>query len=264
MSRIYIIHAPYYRYTSAGVKVLYELSWQLNQHGYESYVFCPKQIYPIYRYNLCSKDFMIDALSQGAWVIYGEVVRGNPLGAKNVIRYVLNVPGKIGGNKEYDKNEVLFAYNSYVSERAWNCPVLKTPHVNLNICKDYGLVRHGSCFYVGRAKDVKRRPELEEIEIANLTSQQLYDLFNRVEVFYTYEDMTSCCEEARLCGCPVVILNENSDKLELLKENKYGMAFGLSELEWARQTVHKFRQLYIEQYHGQFEKQLELFLEITE
>ena len=206
---------------------------------------------------------MMDSLSRGAWIVYPEIVSGNPVGAKNVIRYALNVPGFIGGDKTYDSSEVIFAYNNYISKYVGNCPILKTPHINLDICRNYNLPRKGSCFFIGKGRNVPRRPELEEIEIIDVTSQQLYELFNRCEVFYTYDDMTSACEESRLCGCPVVILNENSDKFDLLRENKYGMAFNLSELDWAKETVHKFRKRYIEQYPVLFEKQLKLFIRQT-
>lgn len=260
---MYIIFAPPYRHNSAGIKVLYELSYQLNNHGYESYVFVwDGKSYLSDKYRICNYDFMMDNLSL-IWIIYPEIVRDNPVGAKNVIRYVLNIPGFIGGDKTYDSSEVVFAYNSHISKHAGNCPILKTPHINLDICKDYKLSRKGSYFYVGKGRNVPRKSELEEIEIINVTTQQLYDLFNRCEVFYTYDDMTSLCEEARLCGCPVVILNENSDKFELLEENKYGMAFRLPELDWAKKTVHKFKKHYIEQYPILFEKQLKLFLRKT-
>ena len=261
---MYIISAPPYTHKSAGTKVLYELSYLLNNHGCESYMFVwDGKSYLSDKYKICSYDFMMDSLSKGAWIVYPEIISGNPVGAKNVIRYVLNVPGLLAGDKTYDSSEILFAYNSYISKHAWNCPILKTPHVNLDICRNYNLSRKGSCFFVGKGRNVPRRPELEEIEIINVTSQQLYDLFNRCEVFYTYDDMTSLCEEARLCGCPVVILNEFSDKFDLLRENKYGMAFGLSELGWAKKTVHKFKKRYIEQYSMLFEKQLKLFLRKT-
>jgi len=146
-----------------------------------------------------------------------------------------------------------------------NCPLLTTPYINLDICKDYKLPRKGSCFFIGKGGNVQRRPELEEIEIrGQYSTQETYDLFNRCEVFYTYDDMSAISDEARLCGCPVVILNELSDKFDLLRENKYGMAFGLSELDWAKKSLHKYRKLYIKHCPQVFEEQLKLFLKLTQ
>jgi len=260
----YIIFATSrYRTNSGGVKVLYELSSQLNKHGHESCVYFRKRQTPIERYNIRNLEFVLDKIKQGAWVIYPSIAKGNPLKAKNVIRYALGVRMYLRNKKTYGENEITFAYNSYISKGVGNYPILTTPHINLDICKDYGMARKGSCFFVHKGRDVPRRPELERIEIINTTSEQLYGICNSSEVFYTYDDMTSCVEEARLCGCPVVLLKENSDKLEFLSENKYGMAFNLSELDWAKETVHKFRELYIEQYPVLFEKQLKLFLKLT-
>ena len=208
---------------------------------------------------------MMDSLSRGAWIVYPEIVSGNPAGAKNVIRYALNVPGFLGGDKTYDSSEILFAYSSHISKYMGNCPLLATPYINLDICKDYKLPRKGSCFFIGKGRNIQRRPELEEIEISGqYSTQKIYDLFNRCEVFYTYDDMSAISDEARLCGCPVVILNEFSDKFDLLRENKYGMAFNLSELDWAKNSLHKYRKLYIKRFHSLFEKQLKLFLKLTQ
>ena len=262
---MYIIYAPQYTHRSAGTRILYELSYQLNKHGYESYMLAWDNV-PYYgnRYKICSLDFATSSVARGAWVVYPEIVKGNPLKAANVIRYVLNVPGLLGGDKTYASSEILFSWNSYISKHSWNSPIVKTPCIDLSIFKDGGLPRKGSCYFVYKGVNVPRRPQLEEIEITGqYPPHGLSDLFNSVEVFYTYDDMTAASDEARLCGCPVVLLNEDTDKYDLLKENKYGMAFFLSELPWAKKTVHKFRKLYIKQYYTEFEKQLKLFLKLT-
>lgn len=262
---MYIIVAPQYACNSAGIKILYELSYQLNVHGCESYVLEWNGLEQrLDRYRTCSANFALNAIANGHWVVYAEIVKGNPLKAKNVIRYVLNVPGLLGGDKTYDSSELLFSWNSYISKHSWNSPILRTPCIDLSICKDNGLPRKGTCFMVYKGWNVPRRPELEQTEIkGQYNQQQLFDLFNVSEVFYTYDDMTAATDEARLCGCPVVILNENSDKHDLLNENKYGLAFNLSELDWTRKTLPKFKDGYLKQYGVEFEKQLITFLKAT-
>lgn len=215
------------------------------------------------RYRTCSANFGLNAIANGHWIVYAEIVKGNPLRAQNVIRYVLNVPGLLGGDKTYDSSELVFAWNSYISKHAWDCPILRTPCIDLNIFKDNGLPRQGTCYFVYKGWNVKRRPELEETEVKGYGPKELSELLNVSEVFYTYDDMTALSDEARLCGCPVVILNEDTDKKELLNENKNGLAYNLSELPQAKETLPKFKDRYLEQYYNEFEKQLLNFLKLT-
>lgn len=264
---MYIIFAPPYRHNSGGIKVLYELSYQLNRHGQESYVFVwDGGYYASNKYQTCSYKFMMDNLRKGAWVIYPEIVSGNPLGAKNVIRYVLNEPGKIGGDKVYSSSEIVWAYNNGLKKFAPKDRILQTPHIELDLFKNNNLNRKGSCFWVGKGQNVARKPEHEELEITHAypeNREELAYIFNTKEVFYTYDDFTCMVDEARLCGCPAVLLDDNSNKIDSLKENKNGLAFGISELEYAKKTVGKFNKLYIKQHLTLFEKQLKLFLKLT-
>ena len=264
---MYIIAAPPYQHNSGGTKVLYELSYLLNNHGYESYVFVwDGKPHLSDKYKICSYDFMMDSLSKGAWIVYPEIVSGNPLGAKNVIRYVLNEPGKIAGDKVYDSCESIWAYCKELAQFAPEGHELQTPHIELDLFKNNNLYRKGSCFWVGKGYDVARKPELEELEITYdypESREVLAYIFNTSEVFYTYDDLTCMTHEARLCGCPVILLNENSDKIDVLKANRNGLAFNISELDYARNTIGKFKNVFIRQNILPFEKQLKLFLRLN-
>jgi O-antigen biosynthesis protein len=264
---MYIIFAPPYRHNSGGIKVLYELSYQLNKHGCESYVFVwDGGYYASNKYQTCSYEFVIDKIGKGAWVIYPEIVSGNPLNAKNVIRYVLNEPGKIGGDKVYDSSELIFAHSNGLAQFAPKGHILQTPHIELDLFKNNNIDRKGTCFWVGKGQNVTRKPELEELEITYTypeSREELVYIFNTKEVFYTYDDFTCVIDEAGLCGCPVVLLNDNSNKTGNLKENKNGLAFGISELEYAKKTIGKFNKLYTKQHLALFEKQLKSFIKLT-
>ena len=102
----YIIVAPKYS-KSNGVRTLYRLAEELENKGYNVYVFAPK-----------TKDVNCKFISQvtekmrkQAIVIYPEIIWGNPLQFNNVVRYILYYPGKLGGTKEYNKNELLVTYS---------------------------------------------------------------------------------------------------------------------------------------------------------
>ena len=44
-------------------------------------------------------------------VVYPEVVCGNPLGAKRVVRWLLNEPGVIGGDGVFEEQDLILAYS---------------------------------------------------------------------------------------------------------------------------------------------------------
>jgi hypothetical protein len=263
---MYIIYAPPYKHNEGGTKALYELNYQLSRHDCESYIFVwDDKPHFSDRYKICSQDFMADNIAKGAWVIYPEVISGNPLNAENVIRYILNEPGKIGGDKVYDSNEVIWVHNNGLAQFALEGHILQTPHVELDLFKNNNLARNGTCFWVGKGQDIARIPELEELEITYEypgSRIELAYIFNIKEVFYTYDDFTCMMDEARLCGCPVVLLNDNSNKIDWIKENRNGLAFGISELDYAKKTLENFKELYIKQYEV-FEQQLKEFIKQT-
>ncbi|NTW17510.1 MAG: hypothetical protein HGA41_08660, partial [Syntrophaceae bacterium] len=107
----YIITSPPYRHNCAGIVVLYELQKWLIRFNQDAMIMNFNAPYPIEEEDI---------------VVYPEIVPGNPLNAKKVVRYILNVPGKLGGDKEYDKNEILVAHSEALAQYS-NGVILHTP-----------------------------------------------------------------------------------------------------------------------------------------
>jgi hypothetical protein len=185
-------------------------------------------------------------------IVYPEVVHGNPLAGKCVVRYVLNVPGLLGGPSEFPPEDFLIWYHEgYRQAVAGNGPILSIPSTDARFFRlpPPGTERHGSCFYAGKFKehsgeqlsDVTRN----SIEILRSgpgiqTQEQILALFQRSEVFYCYE-ASALVLEAVLCGCPAVLLpNKHMDKLiNCGPLGNAGVAWGTSPEEWehAKGTV---------------------------
>ena len=185
----YIIVSPVYNRKSAGVKVLYELQKWLIKFGKEAIILNFNAPYPI---------------NDDDIVVYPEIVTGNPLNAKRVVRYILNEPGKLGGDKEYDKDEILVAYDGELG-RFSNNIVLRMPCVE-DFFTNTHCERVIDCFWVGKGKFTPHPAVKNAIEITYawpVKRKELAELLNRTKTFYTYDDRTALTLEAALCGCEI-------------------------------------------------------------
>ena len=183
---MYIIFAPAYNYKSSGCKVLYELDYWLRQYGQDCCIAnFERRNYFGDRYNVVSLKESVKLISDGATVIYPEIISGNPFNAKKIIRWILNAPLK---DVKFNEGEITWAYDKFSAKWADEEHILSIPYVNLDICKDMNFCRKGSAFFVYKGTDVPRIPELEETQILDLEPVKLYELLNSINVLYTYDD----------------------------------------------------------------------------
>jgi hypothetical protein len=191
----YLIWSYDYSHASAGPKALHRLCHELNEAGERAYVG-PWATNP--EWNTPTSDFESFA---GDWIaVYPEIVRGNPWNAPHVARWVLNVPGKLGGDTTYALSEMVFTWSTDFTD----APLLHVPTVETDIYYDRGLPRSGSLFYVGKGSG--RRAGAREITYEmRLDRYQLADELNRAEALYSFDDVTGMADLAGLCGCPVVM-----------------------------------------------------------
>lgn len=195
----YIIAAPPYTQRSAGIKVLYELQKWLIRYGKDAIIL----------------NFTVPfQIEEDDIVVYPEIVSGNPLKAKRVVRYILNHPGRLGGDKEYDKSEILVAYDWVLGQYS-NGVVLRTPCIE-EFFTDRGYERTIDCFFVGKSVNTNHPVTKDCVEITYqwpAKRRELAELLNRTRNFYTYDQRTALISEAALCGCKVkdIIDNEISD-----------------------------------------------------
>jgi hypothetical protein len=118
----FLIWVPEYRHTSCGISVLHRLCHLLNENGYKAFV---NTSVTNPEWNTPTKTFASD----DTVVIYPEIVHGNPFGAKRIIRWVLNDPGKIGGPLQYGPEE-------YVLYWPWFPHTTKAAAIHQNITEE--------------------------------------------------------------------------------------------------------------------------------
>ncbi len=197
--RRYIIVAPPYQHTSAGIRVLYDLQKWLILAGYDAIVCTWFTGYPI-------QGFVDDI------VIYPEVAPGNLLQAHRVVRYIMNVPGKLGhGEKTYAPNELLVAYNQPLAPFADGL-VLQVPSTE-PFFYNSGETRNKDAMYVGKGFNLGIHPPhcVEITKEFPPTRLELADFLRTVDTLYTYDDFTILAYEAKLCGCKLAVIKAKDD-----------------------------------------------------
>lgn len=151
-------------------------------------------------------------------VIYPEVVNGNPLSARRVVRWVLHEPGRLGGPTSYAKNEVVFVYDWQKMPYARKATarviddqhVLWTGLIDPAYIRNNGTVRRDLILSFGhKGAELQTRfpldPALGAIRLEDVTPsyQALGEVLRRARCLYSYDHYSNLLREAVLCGCEV-------------------------------------------------------------
>ncbi len=279
----YYIVTPSYTRRSAGVSALHFLCHALNAVGQNAFIFFDQRAYP--RSPNVNPEFLTPVLTQGIIdfhfekqccpvVIYPEIVSGNPASAPAVVRYVLNFPGLLGGDKHYDAEELCFGYSRTLA-RAARAPdenVLFIPVSDTRIFHpNYPKVpRAVACFHAKKYKNLEVNPVFchpkSAIEIMDdMSREEIASIFNRSDLFYCYEN-SALALEAALCNCPTLFV-KNRFFTDTIVDSEFGQdgwtcSNEPADIERARLSVSKVFTQYIES-QKTFWQQLERFIAIT-
>ena len=195
----YLIWSFDYSHASAGPKALHRLCHELNEAGQEAYIGPSWATHP--DWNTPVWDGPLD----GDWTaVYPEIVSGNPWNAPHVARWVLNVPGLLGGDMAYASSEAVFTWSPLFVD----APMLYLPTVELEIYSDRHEPRTGAAVYVGKGTESQAILGATRITYEmRLDRHVLADVLNRVGVLYSFDAVSGMNDIARLCGCPVVVIS---------------------------------------------------------
>ncbi len=281
----YYVVAPPYSDASAGIRALHRLADALNRAGAEAYIFCDSYIEGV---QTAPADFRAPHLTwlqaeahraakRRPIVVYPEVVIGNPLRARAVVRYVLNVPGLLGGASAYDPHEFLYGYGERLAEQIGRPDhSLFIPVIDLDAwTPGEGGARTEICFYASKYQEVHKAQvfglpagavEISRNLADSLNRAELVDLLRRSRRLYVFEN-TALAIEAPLCGCPVVMM-PNPYLSYPIGDKDHGMggiAWGDEPAEVARATesVDQMRIGY-QAAIDRFPSRLNLFIERTQ
>lgn len=260
---VYFILAPPYTQDVGGIIFLHRLVHELRQIGEEAVLvpFPTKLRWHFRRWTnwirrrpffVVSQEF--DTPVTWRWrvpswgiAVYSEVFHGNPLNAKNVVRWLLYHPGKLGGPKTFVSDEMFFTDGNMmdVPELTGGAPVLHLWWVNPTYSDRGNPSRSGSCYMKrkGNEADFVHGPEARCLD--KLSHAEIAEAFNTCERFYSYDDATMYSLFAAICGCDSIVISsryrDRDDWLRGWPIARYGVAFGIEDLEHARTTRHLVR-----------------------
>lgn len=181
-------------------------------------------------------------------VIYPEVVFGNPLFAKNIVRWFLHHPGNhYGGEFHYGPNELYFRYHSGI--RPYESPLsrmskseLRVVHYPLEWYNELDTLqeRFGTAYCIRKGKGKAIVHDLSDsILIDGKSHKEIAEIFKRVKQFISYDMYTAYSGFAVLCGCEsVVIPDEGVSEEEWMPDplERHGLAYGFENLGKAKST----------------------------
>jgi len=210
MKTRFTVCCPNYAHNSAGVRALYILGEYLISLGYEvdayNYQTIPYRAEPPQG---CKMRFVESNQIQKSVMICPEV-----LDLKTnlpIMRWCLNVPGKLGGPLCYGENEIVFYYNDEIAESARAASLDGVAHELtigvLDPLKDAGKPKLFDAFYEGKGESDSSHG-LDAIRITRTwppTKPELIWILDRVENFYSYDNYSALNLEAHMCGANVFI-----------------------------------------------------------
>lgn len=179
-------------------------------------------------------------------VVYPEVIYGNPLHAKHVVRYMLSKTNMYDDLKSYGKEDIFFCYREIFNDVKRNPQkrTLSISHFDLDLYKQTNFgERHGNCYVIRKGRNRSDIPSSFEGPIVDdLTEPEIVDTFNKCEKVYLYDMQTAYASIAALCGCiPISVLEPGKKKSDYFGKDDpepFGRAFDDTpeEIEYAIQT----------------------------
>ena len=245
-AKTFLVLAPPFAHNSAGNVVLHELCNAIIDCGYTAHIIFidikkPEWGYGVSHnpkfYNEGLKRIDIPPELGESWVksvldlgitIYPEIISGNPLKARNIVRYFLNSDGAITGSKSlYQPNDFCLAFSKHYFDKphAYLIKPVLTPEFNginaplfderkLNLTYFGKGHKYASCF---RAQDSVILPSdwpKSKAELALLLKNTRY--------LYSWDSQSSIITDAICCGAKPVLLQFNQISREKLDDHEFG------------------------------------------
>ena len=268
----YIIAAESYDSTIGGYVVLHKLCDEINKLGGTAYLVPAYRTYYITRKNIIlpllklAKEFLrrsrkfrthekwntpifdvrkLSSIDDDWIVIYPESISGNPLNAKNVVRWLLHHPGFHDPHFFYGVNELYFRFHSgikvpeslLVNTSDLILTIIDYP-MDVYLVEEIDTSRKGSAYLLRKGAGRKIVHDLaDSIKVDGLSHIEMAKVLKKVKTFYSYDLYTAYSTFAVLSGCDSVVVPEDGISIDEWipdKKLRAGIAYGIDNIESAR------------------------------
>jgi len=297
MQKKYIIYAPSYNPKSGGCIVLHKLCSELIELGYDAYIhpkkeyiFTGKKRFSITRNirkiycnlmpfklnpNMHTRLFnkKMNCYDENHIVIYSEHIDGNPLNAKNVVRWLLHKPGHLTGRIHFGPRELYYKYQlGLVSE--FTLTGSKTSDLILNIVhmptdiyneKNTTVKREGTAYLLRKGKNKEITHDLNNsILIDGKSHEEIAKIFKKVKTFISYDEYTAYSRFAVLSGCESIVIpdgDKTKEEWRPIKELRIGIKYGFDDEDFNLEEQKLRMREYLKKQQLQNKKNIELFVQ---
>jgi len=271
-----------------GIVAIHNLAKQINEMNNPN--VCAKLfIYNGLRYkNKFCEDFarIEEANGDNVVVVYPEIIRGNPLNCKKVVRWILldlevemRLILKMSGRNislmeylEWGKNDLVYYFNSDKNLEqnhdifGKTYKLLTTLYLNDKIKQTNFDERHGVCYGI-RKGELIHKEKLNFFHPKNSlelkredTLEKHMEVFNKYKWCIFYDPLTFFTIYSAICGCiPVLHKIDGVTKQQWIEttaaaqyakhtgfHNLYGIAYGQEDMQYAIETFHLVKQQWID------------------
>lgn len=204
-----------------------------------------RQIKPFRTHPSMNTPVAPKAILPDSIAVYPEIVSGNPLKAKHVVRWLLHKPGFFRTSITFGSDELTFYYQDAFREGLdWvnSDNLLRLRWVRDDIYYDKGLPeRNGACRLIrkGKITSAEIPKNGDAIIVDGKSHEETAGIFNRCKYLYCHDPYTMYTLYAAICGCiPIVIPQPglSREKWRATYPFKHGIAYGIEEAQWAADT----------------------------
>lgn len=181
-------------------------------------------------------------------VVYPEIVKGNPLNIKNVVRWLLHNPGNFTGEIDYGDGELYYRYSSGFSYDVAYQSKLSNLFLNVKYTpfdiyyEDTEVQRDIEiCYLVRKGVNKVFVHPVDSFCIDDKSHKEIAEIFRRSKRFISYDSYTAYSHFAVLCGCESIVVPEEGISIEQWYpdiSDRYGLSygFGQEQMDWAYMT----------------------------
>lgn len=217
----YFIVTPPYTHISSGVRTLHLLCHSLNSVGEQAFIAptwdgVAPTLATLQTPLLTS--YIVDFYKQRniePIAIYPDIVQGNPLNAKKVVRYLLAAAGLYGGDATFPPTDKIYGCATKIAKEHGGEPLVlpcsdrNIFHGPLVYIDGYSQpAREGTCFYSYKYDKIHGQ-SLLPITVGSTrlegSLENIASILQKSKLCYVYE-FSNIIIEAGLCGCPVVLV----------------------------------------------------------